>query len=170
MAINTFQKYAFVGIGSNLESDFGSPKDNVLRAIEELKTFSEEQLLVSAFLETKPLDCPPGSPDFINAVVALIPKQNETPLKFLYKLQAVENSMGRLRSGLKNETRIIDLDLLLFMQETYTSEVLALPHPEIIKRDFVLEPLKELVEKNEYARLISFLKVSAKKTPPLRRS
>lgn len=166
MAINTFQNYAFIGIGSNLESDFGSPKDNVLRAIEELKKLSEEPLLISSLLETKPLDCPPGSPDFINVVVALLPKETARPLNFLNKLQAIENSMGRLRSGLKNEPRIIDLDLLLFKKERSSAEKLMLPHPEILKRNFVLEPLQELIEINEFESLISFLK----KTPPKRRS
>ena len=80
MIIDFFIKFAFIGIGSNL----GSPKDNVVEAIERLRKFSDEGLFVSSLLESKPLDCPPGSPDYINAVVGLIPKQNETRLSFLY--------------------------------------------------------------------------------------
>lgn len=164
--IQTFQEYAFVGVGSNLESDFGLPEDNVLKAIEELENSSNEPLVISSLLETKPLDCPPESPNFINAVVALLPKKTETPLHFLYELQAIENSMGRLRSGLKNEARIIDLDLLLFKREKSSIEKLMLPHPAILRRNFVLEPLQELLEISEFESLINFLK----KTPPKRRS
>ena len=153
MIIDFFIKFAFIGIGSNL----GSPKDNVVEAIERLRKFSDEGLFVSSLLESKPLDCPPGSPDFINAVVGLIPKQNETRLSFLYKLQDVENEMGRQRSDLKNEARIIDLDLLLFKNEENSTKELTLPHPKILKRDFVLEPLQEILKKSEFKGLINFV-------------
>ncbi|MDG2090009.1 MAG: 2-amino-4-hydroxy-6-hydroxymethyldihydropteridine diphosphokinase [Gammaproteobacteria bacterium] len=166
MKIQTFKKYAFVGLGSNLASTIGAPKDNVLEAIERLGKLSNEPLLVSSLLGSKPLDCPPGSPDFVNGVVALLPKPNETPLSFLYELQGIEKSMGRQRSGLKNEARIIDLDLLLFKNEGISTQDLMLPHPKILKRDFVLEPLKELIKGSEFEDLISFIK----KTPPKRRS
>ncbi len=166
MILSSFRNYAFVGIGSNLNSDFGSPKNNVLKAVEELKPLSIESLLVSSLLESEPLDCPPGSPKFINAVAAFIPRQNETSLSLLHELQHIENSLGRVRSGLKNEARIIDLDLLIFKEESLQSEELVLPHPEILNRDFVLTPLQELLDEYAYERLISFIK----KTPPKRRS
>ena len=166
MLIESFHNYAFIGLGSNLSSGSSLPKDNVLAAIERLGKLSNEPLLVSSLLGSKPLDCPPGSPDFVNGVVALLPKQNETPLSFLYELQDIEKSMGRQRSGLKNEARLIDLDLLLFKNEGISTKELMLPHPEILKRDFVLEPLKELIKGSEFEGLISFIK----KTPPKRRS
>ncbi|MBN4053895.1 2-amino-4-hydroxy-6-hydroxymethyldihydropteridine diphosphokinase [Haliea sp. AH-315-K21] len=167
MIINFFSKFVFIGIGSNLWLGLRTPKDNVLEAIEYLKKLSDEPLQVSSLIESKPFDCPPGSPDFVNAVVALVPKKNETPLSFLYALQHIENSMGRVRSGLKNEARIIDLDLLLFKAETNASEELMLPHPEILNRNFVLEPLQEIFhrecfKKDEFDSLIRFIK----KTPP----
>ncbi len=70
--------------------------------------------------------------------------------------------MGRSRSGVKNEARIIDLDLLIFKKESLQSKELLLPHPEISKRDFVLKPLQELLSEYGYSRMISFIK----KTPP----
>jgi len=162
MDIKKFQNYAFVGIGSNLNSEFGAPKDNVLDAIERLKNLSVEPLLVSALIESKPLDCPPGSPDFVNAVVAVIPEKNAEALTFLHELQRIENQMGRVRSGLKNEARVIDLDLLTFKAVVYQSDELNLPHPEILNRSFVLEPLQELLAKAEFDRFMAFIK----KTPP----
>jgi 2-amino-4-hydroxy-6-hydroxymethyldihydropteridine diphosphokinase len=166
MTLQNFKNYAFIGLGSNLSGSFGSPKDNVFEAIERLKILSDEPILISSLVESKPLDCPPGSPDFINAVVAFIPRHNETSLYLLHELQHVENSMGRIRSGLKNEARLIDLDLLIFKEESHKSEELVLPHPEILNRDFVLKPLQELLGEDEYKSLITFIK----KTPPKRRS
>ncbi len=158
MTLFSFKDYAFIGVGSNLSSGTKAPKDNILEAIERLKKLSDEPLLVSSFLESEPLDCPPGSPDFINAAVALFPMLNETPLRFLGELQQIENSLGRERTGLKNEARIVDLDLLIFREAISGSEKLMLPHPGILKRDFVLEPLQELLNQEEFESLISFIK------------
>jgi len=166
MKIKNYKNYAFVGLGSNLSGAFGTPKDNVFEAIERLKKLSDESILVSSLLESKPLDCPPGSPDFINAVIALAPKKNETSLSVLHELKQIENSLGRVRSGLINEARIVDLDLLLFKRETNASVELMLPHPEILNRDFVLGPLQELLEEDEFEGLIRFIK----KTPLKKRS
>ncbi len=166
MTIQNYKNYAFVGLGSNLSGSLGSPKDNVLEAIERLKKLSDEAILVSSLLASKPLDCPPDSPDFINTVVAFIPRQNETSIYLLHELQHIEKSMGRIRSGLKNEARLIDLDILIFKEEDHQSEELVLPHPEILNRDFVLKPLQELLGEDEYEDLVTFIK----KTPPKRRS
>ena len=65
--------------------------------------------------------------------------------------------MGRQRSDLKNEARIIDLDLLLFKNEENSTKELTLPHPKILKRDFVLEPLQEILKKSEFKGLINFV-------------
>lgn len=163
MLIKDFKKYVFIGLGSNLDSDFGSPKENVLEAVKRISIFSDESILLSSLFESEPLDCPPDSPKFINAVIAYIPKHNETSLSLLHKLQNIENKMGRKRSGIKNEARTIDLDLLVYKEESLQSEKLMLPHPEILNRDFVLKPLQELLSKYAYARMISFIK----KTPPV---
>ena len=158
MLINNFEKYVFVGLGSNLDSAFGSPKDSVLEAVERIKFFSDDPILVSSLLESEPLDCPPGSPDFINAVMAFTPKQNEKPLGLLHKLQNIEKAMGRIRSGLKNEARVIDLDLLIFKEESLENEELILPHPEILYRDFVLQPLQQLLSEDAKVGMLAFIK------------
>jgi len=166
MQITNFQDYAFIGLGSNLGSALGSPRDIVLEASRRIEKLSDERLLMSGLHLTAPLDCPPGSPDFINAVLALLPRQQDTPYSLLESLQRIESSLGRVRSGIVNEARVIDLDLLLFRDEKIDSEDLSLPHPAMLDRDFVLNPLRELLESSELSNLVAF----AKKNSARRRS
>lgn len=91
-----------------------------------------------------PVDCPPGSPDFINAVAALVPKQDETPESLLSKLQSLEKEFGRAPKKILNEPRPLDLDLIAFGNETRATSALVLPHPRAHQRRFVLQPLAEI--------------------------
>lgn len=162
----SFQNYAFIGLGSNLSSAIGSPRTNLIVAIERLKKLSDEPVQVSSLLVSKPIDCPPGSPDFINAVLAILPKHHETAVDFLHHLQQIEDSMGRVRNGVKNEARTIDLDLLTYRDEVHASGELMLPHPELLYRNFVLEPLQEIMTAEEF----ELLKIFAKKNSARERS
>lgn len=145
MTASPFQQYVFIGLGANLASIVGSPVDTVLHAITLLAKLSAEPLLISSLLESKPLDCPPGSPLFINAVVGLVPTKHATGLSLLDQLQQIENNIGRTRSGVVNEARVLDLDLITFKNERYQSPRLIVPHPRATQRIFVLQPLRELV-------------------------
>ena len=109
-----------------------------------LEHLSERPLFKSSFWETEPVDCPPGSPPFINAVVALVPRDNETPESLLARLHEIEAEFGRARTGVRNAPRPLDLDLIVFGEEVRTSPDLLLPHPRAHLRRFVLEPLREL--------------------------
>lgn len=131
---------AIVAIGSNL----GDPRQNVLTAIDALREFSHQPLLVSSLWQTTPVDCPPGSPPFVNAVVALHPRQAETPESLLSKLQALEKEFGRRPKKVLNEPRPLDLDLIAFRVETRSSPTFTLPHPRAHQRRFVLAPLVEI--------------------------
>src|SRR5882672_11497532 len=104
------RQIAYIALGSNL----GAPRENVLRAIEKLHGLSDERLVQSSLYETDPVDCPPGSPRFVNAVVALVPRASETPETLLAKLQALEREFGRRPKQLHNEARPLDLDLIAF--------------------------------------------------------
>jgi len=139
-----FQDYAFVSLGANLPSHFGSPADTLRRAIERLRPLSDEPLLVSSLYSSSPVDCPPGSPDYHNAMVGLLPRPDETPLSLLHKLQAIEQDFGRVRTGLRNEARVLDLDLIAFRNDTSDTRELMLPHPRAAERLFVLVPLAEI--------------------------
>lgn len=131
---------AIVALGSNL----GDSRKVVLEAITRLQDFSEEPLLKSSLWQTSPVDCPPDSPGFVNAVVCLVFRAGETPESLLEKLKEVEREFGRTRKKVLNEPRALDLDLIAFGSETRQSADLTLPHPRAHLRKFVLEPLSEI--------------------------
>jgi len=137
---NLESNLAFVALGSNL----GNSRQIFAQAIARLQEFSAAPLRVSTFLETAPVDCPPGSPDFLNAIVALAPRAEETPESLHAKLQALEKEFGRQPKLVLNEPRPLDLDLIVFGQETRATDQLALPHPRAQQRRFVLQPLAEI--------------------------
>jgi 2-amino-4-hydroxy-6-hydroxymethyldihydropteridine diphosphokinase len=112
--------------------------------MERLQELSTEPLAKSSLLETTPVDCPPDSPNFVNAVVALIPPPSETPESLLKKLQALEKEFGRTPKKVLNEARPLDLDLLAFGNEIRSTRELTLPHQRSHLRQFVLQPLAEI--------------------------
>jgi 2-amino-4-hydroxy-6-hydroxymethyldihydropteridine diphosphokinase len=134
------RKLVFVALGSNQ----GDSVELIRKAIEQLQQFSDEPLHQSSLWQTPPVDCPPGSPDFLNAVVALTSLADETPETLLGKLQSVEKEFGRRPKKVLNEPRPLDLDLIAFGNETRATGKLILPHPRAHLRRFVLQPLAEI--------------------------
>lgn len=98
----------------------------------------------SSLWRSTPVDCPPGSPVFVNAAVALAARAGETPESLLEKLQALEREFGRQPKVVMNEPRPLDLDLIAFGGEVRSSPHLTLPHPRAHERRFVLVPLAEI--------------------------
>ena len=90
------------------------------------------------------MDCAPGSPPFINAVVAFQVRDGETPRTLLRKLRALEKEFGRRPKKMLNEPRPLDLDLIAFGSRRVNSAQLILPHPRAHLRRFVLQPLCEI--------------------------
>jgi len=133
-------KLAFVALGSNL----GDSQHIILDAMERLQEFSTAPLLKSSLIETAPVDCPPGSPNFVNAVVGLAPRSGETPESLLAKLRALEKEFNRQPKKVINEPRPLDLDLIAFGTGTRNTPELILPHPRAHRRRFVLQPLAEI--------------------------
>ena len=131
---------AVVALGSNL----GDSRQNVLRGINRLVELSERPLLRSSLWQTTPVDCPPDSPVFVNAVVGLVSGTDETPETLLAKLHALEKDFGRRPKEVLNEPRPLDLDLIAFGNETRATQELTLPHPRAHERRFVLQPLREI--------------------------
>ena len=134
------RQLAIVALGSNL----GDSRRNVLRAMERLQELSEHPLLKSSLWQTAPVDCPVGSPVFVNAVVAFVPRRGETPESVLATLQEIEKDFGRKPKKVLNEPRPLDLDLIAFGSETRAGKELTLPHPRAHQRRFVLQPLSEI--------------------------
>jgi 2-amino-4-hydroxy-6-hydroxymethyldihydropteridine diphosphokinase len=133
-------KLAIVALGSNM----GDSRQNVLRGMERLEELADGPVLKSSLWETAPVDCPPGSPVFVNAVVGLRPRSGETPESLLTKLQALEKEFGRRPKKVLNEARPLDLDLIAFAGEVRQGDSLVLPHPRAHERRFVLQPLAEI--------------------------
>ncbi len=133
-------RLVIIALGSNL----GDSRRNVLRAMDLLQQFSEQPLLRSSLWQTAPVDCPAGSPTFVNAVVALVPRRGATPESVLADLQELERGFGRKPKKVLNEARPLDLDLIAFGDETRAGRELTLPHPRADQRRFVLEPLSEI--------------------------
>jgi 2-amino-4-hydroxy-6-hydroxymethyldihydropteridine diphosphokinase len=134
------QKLAIIALGSNL----GDSRQIILNSMARLEVFSDQPILKSSLWQTAPVDCPPGSPKFVNAVAVLIPPENETSLGLLRKLRKLERKFGRRPKKILNEARSLDLDLIAFGSETRSSPELTLPHPRAHLRRFVLQPLSEI--------------------------
>ncbi len=127
----------YIGIGSNLGNSLRNCKNSV-DLISRIR--GVELSAVSSFYRTEPV----GNVSqnyFINAVVEI--KTILSPADLFESLQAIENNMGRERE-IKGGPRIIDLDLLFYGQNVICESDLKIPHPEIHKRRFVLEPLLEI--------------------------
>jgi 2-amino-4-hydroxy-6-hydroxymethyldihydropteridine diphosphokinase len=132
--------FAIIALGSNL----GDSRKIILAAMARLQEFSDEPILKSSLWETSPVDCPPDSPKFVNAVVGWVPQKNETPESLLEKLRVLEKEFGRAPKKILNEARPLDLDLIVFGSEIRNSSELILPHPRAHERRFVLQPLSEI--------------------------
>src|SRR5215472_10232678 len=131
---------AFVALGSNL----GDSQKIIRDAIACLQNLSDEPILKSSLWQTSPVNCPPGSPKFVNAIVGLYPGQGDTPELLLEMLRVLEIAFGREPKKVLNEPRPLDLDLIAFGNETRNTPDLILPHPRAHLRKFVLEPLNEI--------------------------
>jgi 2-amino-4-hydroxy-6-hydroxymethyldihydropteridine diphosphokinase len=127
----------YIGIGSNL----GDALQNCKKAIEGISRIEGIELIRnSSFYKTQPVGIESQN-WFVNAVAEI--KTTLSAHDLLLILQNVENSMGRKRQT-KGGPRIIDLDLLFYGQHVINEVDLDVPHPEIHKRRFVLEPLGEI--------------------------
>jgi 2-amino-4-hydroxy-6-hydroxymethyldihydropteridine diphosphokinase len=131
---------SYVALGSNL----GNSRRIILDAMARLQTFSDRPLHKSSLWQTSPVNCPPSSPLFVNAIVGFAPQKNETPESLLQKLRALEKEFSRPPKKVLNEPRSLDLDLIAFGTETRNSPGLILPHPRAHSRRFVLQPLSEI--------------------------
>lgn len=124
---------AYVGLGSNL-----GDRERLVREAAELIGATR----LSTVIETEPWGYE-NQPRFLNAVAEL--ETRLTPRQLLDHLLDVERRLGRERVGPQWGPRTIDLDLLLYGDETIDEPGLVVPHPRLTEREFVLRPLAELV-------------------------
>ncbi len=134
---NSRKIISYLGIGSNI----GDPARNCIEAIMRLsKSEGVKVLRRSSLYKTEPVGLE-DQPWFINCAVEIRTGLRPRPLMEL--LKKIESEMGRTESA-KWGPRVIDLDILLYGQEIIAEEGLAIPHPEMHKRRFVLQPLFEI--------------------------
>jgi len=128
---------AFIGIGSNL-----GDRETYLRRALDLLAAEEgiEVVAVSRLRETEPVG-PVEQGPFLNGAVQV--STDLPPPQLLERLLDVEQRLGRVRD-VRFGPRTIDLDLLVYGEETTDEPGLTLPHPRLHERRFALEPLAEL--------------------------
>ena len=130
-----------IGLGSNR----GDSRRIVVEAMARLAEFSAGDVCCSSLWRTSPVDCPPGSSDYINAAAAFSAREGLTPEGLLRSLKAIEVEYGREETPVRNAPRELDLDLLLFDDQTRNTETFTLPHPRAVDRLFVLAPAEEVL-------------------------
>jgi 2-amino-4-hydroxy-6-hydroxymethyldihydropteridine diphosphokinase len=130
---------AFVGIGANLEE----PERQIAAALDLLRAEDGiDVVAVSSLRETEPVGYR-DQPNFLNGAAAL--ETDLSPRELLDRLLAIERRLGRERgAGPRFGPRTVDLDLLLYGDETVDEPGLTVPHPRLAERRFALEPLAEL--------------------------
>lgn len=129
---------AWVGLGSNL-GDSAAVLQDALDALGRI--FGVELTAVSSVYQSAPVGLS-AQPDFLNAVARI--DTSLEPGELLEQLLRIETEQGRVRLGERFGPRLIDLDLLLYHETMLQSDALTLPHPRMLERRFVLEPLAEL--------------------------
>ena len=129
-----------IALGSNLDDRL----ENLRAARRHLFALHEDRgpFLCSRIYETDPVDCPPGSPAFLNAAIELA--STIPPLDLLEKLQRLEQILGRPANHAHHAPRTIDLDILYYDNLAFALPELTLPHPRIAERAFVLTPLADV--------------------------
>ena len=128
---------AFIGLGGNL----GDVQARLRAAVAGLHGLPGSCVeAVSSLYRTRPVES--SGPDYLNAVAVL--QSSLGPHELLRALQALELAHDRERPY-QNAPRTLDLDLLSYGGYSCRSAALTLPHPRMMARAFVLEPLAEVL-------------------------
>ena len=125
----------YLGLGSNL----GDRREHLSRALDRLAEHCVVKR-VSSLYETEPVDCP-GPERFLNAAAQI--ETRLSPRDLLALLRGIEAGQGRVRR-VKNDARTLDLDILFYDDRIIDEDDLAVPHPRLHERSFVLIPLTEI--------------------------
>ena len=130
-------KVCYLGLGANLND----PAQQLRCALQALDATPGIRLDAwSSFYRSRPVG-PQDQPDYVNAVARI--ETGLPALALLDALQAIENNQGRVRLRRWGE-RTLDLDLLLYGDEVIQNERLTVPHIEMTRRLFVVQPLAEI--------------------------
>lgn len=128
---------AFVALGSNLGDRLG----NLSRAVDAVAHIPSTHVADVSHSYESQAAYNESQGAFLNAVIRV--ETTIEPDALLSQLNLIEDEMGRVRDE-ANGPRVIDLDILLYDDEEWTTERLTLPHPRLLERDFVVTPLLEI--------------------------
>jgi len=128
----------YLGLGSNI----GDRRAHLTAAVAALGERGVEVLASSFVYETEPVGLVLHQRDFFNACVRI--ESTLGPEELLDTCKQVERELGRAPGGIRHGPRPIDVDVVLLGDQTYASDRLTLPHPQLTSRRFVLIPLLEL--------------------------
>ncbi|HIW76866.1 MULTISPECIES: dihydropteroate synthase [Gordonibacter] len=147
-ALKDLRPYVLLGLGCNvpLVANPGEEREGKVallnQTVAELCALPDSQIVdISSFYESEPayyLD----QDSFVNAVVLM--RTGLPPKELLGYLHAIENSLGRVRE-IENGPRTCDIDIIDYQMYVVDADVLTLPHPRALERDFVVKPLLELL-------------------------
>ena len=126
----------YLGLGSNL----GNRKSNIKKALTYLRANKIQIKKLSSIIETDPVGGPKQG-KFLNAAAKV--STQLTPQKLLTTLKSIEKKLGRVKT-IKYGPRTIDIDILIYDRRNMNTPDLKIPHPRMIKRDFVMRPLREI--------------------------
>ena len=144
----------YLGIGSNL----GDRNANIERAMTLLKEHEDiEVLAASSLIETDPSGGQPQN-KFLNGAIQI--KSDLMPLDLLTQLKIIERRLGRVKTEEANAPRTMDLDILFYDDVVIMNgKNLAIPHPKLAERSFVLRPLLEIAPDLVHPRLNKTIKI-----------
>ena len=131
----------YLGLGSNL----GNKEQHITTAVKHLEQRVGKVRRLSSLLKTEPWGF--TSPhSFVNAAVSI--DTILSPHEVLEATQQIERDMGREQKSMNGEyhDRIIDIDILLYDDMEINETDLIIPHPLMHQRDFVMIPLREIIE------------------------
>ena len=127
----------FLSVGTNLRQR----EENLKKAVKMISAEAGFLKALSSVYETEPWEMA-TSDLFLNMAIEIETELN--PHILLKKMLEIEDKMGRCREGTGYSSRIIDIDILFFNDLIINDNDLVVPHPLIVHRRFVLEPLAEI--------------------------
>jgi 2-amino-4-hydroxy-6-hydroxymethyldihydropteridine diphosphokinase len=128
----------YLGVGSNL----GNRRKNIQKALDYLAKIKGIKIEKSSRIyETKALGGP-AQRKFLNAAIKI--RTSLRPQLLLVTLKKIEKDLGR-KPTVRFGPRPIDLDILLYGNKIIKRKNLAIPHPRMFRREFVLRPLREII-------------------------
>lgn len=128
-----------LALGANLGYN---PEATIHWAIQKLSEAGLASIKVASIILTEPVDCAPGTPDFLNT--ALTGTWKGSPLELLDLIQEIEIAAGRPAKHSSHEARCLDIDIILWDEKVIETPRLIIPHPRMHLRHFVLQPLAEI--------------------------